>query len=129
MIGIVIPAHNEEMYLDDCLHAARLAASDPALHGESVRIMVVLDSCTDASHAVVERHAALRKGDGCSIGHFCVSARNVGSARATGAELLLHEDASTPFWAQLTRVLDATAPVLVEVQALLLKLDPADQPG
>ncbi len=50
-------------------------------------------------------------------------------ALAQTAELLLHEDASTPFWAQLARVLDASAPVLVEVHELLLKLDPADQPG
>ena len=51
MIGIVIPAHNEEELLADCLRAAHIAASHPELRGEIVRIVVALDSCTDNSAA------------------------------------------------------------------------------
>jgi glycosyltransferase involved in cell wall biosynthesis len=93
MIGIVIPAHNEQLYLDDCLRAARVAASDPALHGESVLITVALDSCTDGSRAVVERHAAQCTGGACSIAHVSVGARNVGVARAAGVEHALRAGA------------------------------------
>jgi glycosyltransferase involved in cell wall biosynthesis len=93
MIGIVIPAHNEQLYLDDCLRAARVAAGDPALHGESVLIAVVLDSCTDGSRAVVERHAAQCADGRCSIVHLSVAARNVGVARAAGVEHALREGA------------------------------------
>lgn len=58
MIGIVIPAHNEQAYLDACLRAVTVAARHPALAGEAVHITVVLDDCDDASAAIVARHAA-----------------------------------------------------------------------
>ncbi|NYE59977.1 glycosyltransferase involved in cell wall biosynthesis [Duganella sp. 1224] len=92
MIGIVIPAHNEERYLDACLRAARAAAADPALHGEAVRITVALDSCTDNSRAIVERHAT-ESGPRCLIDHVSVDARNVGITRAAGARHMLHHGA------------------------------------
>jgi glycosyltransferase involved in cell wall biosynthesis len=92
MIGIVIPAHNEELYLDACLHAARIAAADPALNGEAVRITVALDSCTDSSRAIVERHAA-QSGARCIIDCLCVDARNVGITRAAGARHMLQHGA------------------------------------
>lgn len=88
MIGIVIPAHNEELYLDDCLRAASLAAAHPALQGEPVRITVALDSCTDDSLTIVQRHAAAAHG-ACAIDHLCVGARNVGITRAEGARHML----------------------------------------
>ena len=93
MIGIVIPAHDEQLYLDDCLRAARIAACSTALHGEAVQITVVLDSCTDGSLAVVERHMALCAGTSCSIGHVTVAARNVGVARAAGVAHVLRAGA------------------------------------
>ena len=37
MIGIVIPAHNEEAWLARCLASILEAARDPALDGEAVR--------------------------------------------------------------------------------------------
>lgn len=94
MIGIVIPAHNEQLYLDECLHAARIAAIHPALQGETVRIVVVLDSCTDGSQAIVERHAAqCAEGGTARIEYLAVTARNVGTARAAGVEQLLRSGA------------------------------------
>ncbi|MEK6291641.1 MAG: glycosyltransferase family 2 protein, partial [Paraburkholderia tropica] len=54
MIGVVIPAHNEASWLGRCLFAAALAARHVELMGESVCIVVVLDSCTDDSACVTQ---------------------------------------------------------------------------
>lgn len=107
MIGVVVPAHDEQAYLDDCLHALRAAASDPALGGEAVNIVLVLDACRDGSLAIVERHAAqaraalaqCRRQDAggaiapVRIASLAVEARNVGFARAIGAAMLLGQGA------------------------------------
>jgi glycosyltransferase involved in cell wall biosynthesis len=77
MLAILIPAHNEEDTIQDAIEAARCAASDPMLDGEPVEVIVVLDSCDDAT-AVRAAEAGART---VSIG-----ARNVGVARAVGAE-------------------------------------------
>lgn len=80
MIGIVIPAHNEEELLDGCLAAARISATHPTLLLEPVRIVVVLDACTDDSAAVARRH---------HVDIEYVDAMNVGHARAHGAQRML----------------------------------------
>ncbi|AZF05726.1 glycosyltransferase family 2 protein [Pseudomonas sp. R5-89-07] len=80
MIGILIPVHNEEALLGECLDAAMVAASHPQLHGEAVQILVVLDSCSDGSAAI-----AGARGVHC----LAVQARNVGHARGAGAQHLL----------------------------------------
>lgn len=122
MIGIVIPAHNEELYLDACLRAARVAAADPALHGETVHITVALDSCSDGSRAIVERHAALAAmsapaGGACFIDCLCVDARNVGITRAAGARHLLERGAR---WLAFT---DADTEVSPQWLSAQLRLD------
>ncbi|SDV48085.1 glycosyltransferase [Chitinasiproducens palmae] len=76
MIGIVIPAHNEEAMLPGCLAAALRAAEDAELEGEPVRILVVLDACDDGSARVC---------DTFGVATLAIEARNVGSARAAGA--------------------------------------------
>lgn len=80
MIGIVVPAHNEEACIRACLTALRDAARHPELAGEHVEIVVVLDSCTDATGVFA-----------CAGGATTLSirAKNVGMARAIGAEALL----------------------------------------
>ncbi len=80
MIGVVIPVHNEARLLASCLSAAIAAARHPALRGEPVRIVAVLDSCSDGS----ERIAA-----GFDVTRLSIQARNVGVARASGATHLL----------------------------------------
>jgi len=80
MIGILIPVHNEEALLGECLNAAMLAARHPHLHGEAVQILVVLDSCSDGSAAI-----ARAQGVHC----LAVQACNVGHARGVGAQHLL----------------------------------------
>lgn len=76
MIGVVVPAHNEERCLPACLAAIRQASLHPGLAGEPVRVLVVLDACTDAT-------AAVARAQGVDV--LEVNARNVGLARATGA--------------------------------------------
>jgi glycosyltransferase involved in cell wall biosynthesis len=84
MIGILIPAHNEEVLLDECLSAALRASKHALLAGEPVEVLVVLDSCTDRSAHIVGRYPVL---------NLQIEARNVGQARAAGARLLLERGA------------------------------------
>ena len=80
MIGILIPAHNEEDLLEECIRAALRAACHERLEGETVLVLVVLDSCTDRSSEIVDRYP---------VHSLAIEARNVGQARAAGARFLL----------------------------------------
>ncbi len=84
MIGILIPVHNEEALLAECLDAALVAASHSDLHGEAVQILVVLDSCSDASAVIASAYP---------VQCLDVQARNVGQARGVGARHLLNAGA------------------------------------
>ncbi|WP_166215727.1 glycosyltransferase [Pseudomonas atagonensis] len=84
MIGILIPAHNEEDLLDECLSAAMRASKHGLLAGERVEVLVVLDSCTDRSAQIVGGYPVLS---------LNINARNVGEARAAGARILLERGA------------------------------------
>lgn len=116
MIGVVIPAHNEEAFLEACLLSVLAAAAHPQLDAEGVTIVVVLDSCCDASRTIAHRYA---------VTVIEVQARNVGVARATGARVLIEAgarwlactDADTtvpPDWltAQLAHQADAVCGVV-----------------
>ncbi len=76
MIGVIVPAHNEEELLPACLTALKAAARDPGLGGEEVRIIAVLDACTDASDRIARDF---------DIHVVRSEAKNVGLARARGA--------------------------------------------
>lgn len=80
MIAIIVPAHNEELVLDDCIKSLLAAAAHQDLTGETVEILIVLDACDDASLSVAQRHDV-------SV-HICCN-RNVGMTRAEGASLML----------------------------------------
>lgn len=84
MIGIVIPAHNEERHINECLDSVLRAAEHPSLEGHPVEILVVLDDCSDNTGALVSAKRVATR---------AVSFRNVGKARATGAEQLLEAGA------------------------------------
>ncbi len=84
MIGVVIPAHNEEQYLDACLDALLEAAAHPDLD-VPVRIVVVLDSCSDGSASLVANYP---------VESLALHARNVGQARAAGVAWQLERGAS-----------------------------------
>ncbi|MBB5367207.1 MULTISPECIES: glycosyltransferase family 2 protein [unclassified Janthinobacterium] len=92
MIGVVIPAHNEEEYLGACLDALRAAATCPQLGGEVVHIVIVLDACSDHSQRIVMSHA-MHTDLRWRLDWIAVEDRNVGAARAAGAALLLERGA------------------------------------
>ncbi|MAF05443.1 MULTISPECIES: glycosyltransferase [unclassified Herbaspirillum] len=111
MIGIVIPAHDEEASLHACLQAVRKAAAHPQLQGEAVSIVVVLDSCSDGSEQIARRHP---------VTVLPLQVRNVGLARhhgaraliAAGARWLAFTDADTrvaPDWLAAQLALQADA--------------------
>lgn len=85
MIGIVIPAHNEERCLKACLQSVLVAAAHPGLCGEPVSVMVVLDACDDGSRAIAEAFPGIEIIE--------TDARSVGIARATGANALIESGA------------------------------------
>ncbi|HZZ13686.1 MAG TPA: glycosyltransferase [Paraburkholderia sp.] len=84
MIGVIVPAHNEEALLAPCLAALIEASRHEDLAGEPVRIVVVLDACTDFTGAIARAYG---------VETLALTARNVGIARATGADFLLADDA------------------------------------
>jgi len=108
MIGIAIPAHNEVGLLARCLRAASTAAARHHAHsGEPVKIVVVLDACTDGSDAIC---AAF------DVDTLAIHARNVGIARSRGAAHLL--DASAR-WLAFTDADSAVAPDWLDEQLAL----------
>ncbi len=76
-VGVVVPAHDEERRIGDCLAALATASNRVDV---PVRIVVVLDDCTD-------RTAAVCAGSGVDTVH--IAARSVGRARHVGALALL----------------------------------------
>lgn len=57
-IAVVIPAHNEEYLLGQCLESVRRAARHPALAAVQVQTIVVADSCHDQTAAIGHRWGA-----------------------------------------------------------------------
>lgn len=80
MIGVVVPAHDEEAAVGRCLAALQAAAAHPDLAGEAVEIVVVLDACTDRTAAIVADRG---------VPTLVVAGRNVGVARGAGAAHLI----------------------------------------
>lgn len=76
MIGVIVPAHNEERLIKCCLESLLDAAAHPALDGEPVEIIVVLDACSDQTGSVARQEG---------VTTLTTSARNVGLARQLGA--------------------------------------------
>jgi glycosyltransferase involved in cell wall biosynthesis len=57
-ISILIPANNEEAYLEQCLAALLSQPSDPRLDGgDAVEIIVAANACTDRTVAIARDHA------------------------------------------------------------------------
>ncbi|MFZ4289443.1 glycosyltransferase [Variovorax sp. HJSM1_2] len=84
MLAIIVPAHDEENHLDACLASLEVSAKNPALRGEAVVRIVVLDDCTDGTAHLVQRHGATA---------VTICARNVGMARSAGASFALRQGA------------------------------------
>lgn len=84
MIGVVIPVHNEQASLDRCLQSVMLAAEHGTLCTELVRIVVVLDACSDGSRHIAQRYP---------VRLIEINADDRGAARAAGAAHLVQSGA------------------------------------
>lgn len=84
MLGVVVPAHNEEDHIDACLASVYAATRHPRLGGEKVVVVIALDDCSDQTERIARRWGATV---------VTVEARNVGVARASGAQRALAEGA------------------------------------
>jgi cellulose synthase/poly-beta-1,6-N-acetylglucosamine synthase-like glycosyltransferase len=98
-VGIVVPAHDEEELLPDCLAAlhATVAQAGAQKPGLRVRIVVVADACSDGT-------AALARDAGVTV--VVLGARNVGRARAAGLRKILRHvprnELATGLWLATT---------------------------
>ncbi|WP_038213671.1 glycosyltransferase [Xenophilus azovorans] len=84
MIGIAIPAHDEESHIEAAVAAALRAARHPGLANEACRVVVAADACSDATEARARAAGAWT---------VALSARNVGLARAEAARVLVQAGA------------------------------------
>lgn len=84
MMGIVIPAHNEEQRLLACLQSVRASMRHLAGHGVESVLVVVLDACDDGSARIARAHADQV---------LEIDARDVGRARCAGAQRALERGA------------------------------------
>ncbi|WP_233830357.1 glycosyltransferase [Paraburkholderia sp. ZP32-5] len=107
MIGVIVPAHNEEALIAQCLAALLEAARHHELAGEVVRIVVVLDACNDFTGAIARAYGTQT---------LTLKARNVGIARAAGAALLLAQGAR---WLAFTDADSRVAPGWLAAQLAL----------
>lgn len=83
VVGVVVPAHDEQQLLPACLASVRVAARHPALRHVQVRLVPVLDTCSDDSGELAPDALEVR-------------ARNVGVARAAGFAAVLRAEAGRP---------------------------------
>jgi glycosyltransferase involved in cell wall biosynthesis len=79
-VGVVVPAHDEENLLPECLAAIRRA--ERALPGIPVHLVVAADTCSD-------RTAEIAREAGTAVVE--IGARCVGAARAAGMREALHQ--------------------------------------
>lgn len=84
MIAVIVPAHNEEEHIEACLRSLDRASRFVGLNGEAVSVVVALDACCDRTGEIATRLGART---------VTLDARNVGAARALGAEAALEAGA------------------------------------
>lgn len=107
MIGVVIPAHNEQALIAACVQSVRTAAACAQLMGEEVQTVVVLDHCHDLTGELARRHGART---------LPINAQNVGMARAAGADLLISQGAR---WLAFTDADSEVSPQWLSAQLAL----------
>lgn len=110
MIGVIVPVHNEELLLKKCIESLEAAAIHQGLDNEEVRILIVLDDCTDTSLHIAQAHDVMI---------LTCSHRNVGKSRAHGAEQMLAVDAR---WLAFTDA-DSVVPSSWLTDQIRLKVD------
>lgn len=88
-LSVVLPAHNEQDLLQDCLDALRAAGRELRRHHPEItyRVIVVLDDCADGSAEIVTASGATA---------VTVHHQNVGAARRDGVRTALAQSISPP---------------------------------
>lgn len=110
-IGITIPAHNEEQFIERCLKAITETMVNTSV---AVTPVIVLDSCTDNTLEIVQAF---------DVNHLIVDVKRVGLARRTGVDYLIDKGCN---WICTT---DADSMVTVdwlEQQLTLIDMHKAD---
>lgn len=107
MIGVIVPAHNEEEHIEACIQSLLVATRDPSVYLEAVQIIVVLDSCSDRTGYLAQ---------GLGVTTMDIDAKNVGVARQVGAEVAL---ASGARWLAFTDADTVVAPDWLSAQSAL----------
>jgi glycosyltransferase involved in cell wall biosynthesis len=97
-VGVVVPVHNEQKLLGASLASLVGAFDELRQWNLSLKIAVVLDSCSDASQEVALQWQQYlqRSGRPLEISLIACHAKNVGFARALGCSTLLAQWATTP---------------------------------
>jgi glycosyltransferase involved in cell wall biosynthesis len=85
MVGVVVPAHNEESGIDRCLDAVHGACERCPVPTLTV---VVLDSCTDSTAARVAGHPRVQV--------VALDATSVGATRRAGVDWVLSHTVAVP---------------------------------
>ncbi|SEL21130.1 Glycosyl transferase family 2 [Roseateles sp. YR242] len=114
MMGVVVPAHDEEALIGRCLEALAAAIAHPGLAGEQVQVLVVLDSCSDRTAEIAALHG---------VQTLAVDCRNVGMSRAAGARLMIERGVT---WLSFTDADSTVAPCWLFHQAAFWRGRSAD---
>jgi hypothetical protein len=86
VVGVVVPARDEELLLPACLDALEIAIA--ALAGVQTRVVVALDRCVDGSADVLAAYPWVQAVE--------TDAGNVGAARGRAVARILSQAAGTP---------------------------------
>lgn len=112
-VAVIVPAHDEQELLGDCLDALHAASWRAREAGARVLVVVVADACVDSTRAIARTHG---------VTCLTVNGRNVGSARATGAAHALAVFAEEGFPAESVYLLHTDADTLVPSQWIIRHL-------
>jgi glycosyltransferase involved in cell wall biosynthesis len=104
MIAAIVPAHNEQETIGECLYSLVQASHCPGLGGEAVLLVIALDACSDATGSIACRFGATT---------VFVNERNVGAARRAGAAVALQSGAR---WLAFTDADTTVAPDWLSTQ-------------
>ncbi len=131
-VAVVMPAHNEEQQLDRALRAVQRAADElqRTRPDVAVRVVVVLDTCTDRSAAITAGYADADP----RISALEVRLRSAGASRAAGIRAAVlrrprpvRGQRSTPApWPGRTWLANTDADSLVPVHWLVRQLEFAE---
>jgi glycosyltransferase involved in cell wall biosynthesis len=86
VVGVVVPARDEELLLSACLDALRFAVA--AVDSVQTQVVVVLDRCVDGSAEVAAAYPWVHVVE--------TDAGNVGAARGRGVDRIMAQAADTP---------------------------------